>query len=156
MISAGVTFRQLDRAETAHIMPTMAAAFNPHFQEAWSLEQITNAMFMPKTRVCAVLSEGNYCGFALFRTVLDEAELLLIGVHPDYQKRGLGAGLLAVALQITATDGAKKMFIEVRAGNVAMDFYRRHGFSVIGERPHYYRSKCGESFNAITMCIDIS
>ena len=76
------------------VMAVMETAFGDRFGEAWTRSQLGG--ILPMAGVSLVLARdadrGEAIGFSLFRTVADEAELLLIAVAPEQQKRGVGKG----------------------------------------------------------------
>jgi ribosomal-protein-alanine N-acetyltransferase len=77
-------------------------------------------------------------GFAAWRqTAPDEAELLNLGVDPDFRRRGVGAALLE------ALCGAARgeIFLEVAEPNAAaIALYRRAGWEAVALRKGYYES----------------
>jgi ribosomal-protein-alanine N-acetyltransferase len=78
-------------------------------------------------------------GFFLARSILENLELLKIGVDPEYQNRGIGTQLLNAAFAEGARRGCLRCFLEVRKSNEsAIDFYRIRKFRIAGERPDYY------------------
>lgn len=78
-------------------------------------------------------------GFAVMQTVLDESELLTIGILPEFQGQGLGKRLLAASLAEVKKNGAKKCFLEVRVSNLpALTLYEKAGFKKNGIRKNYY------------------
>ena len=147
--------RALNVREVDHIMPVMTCAFDSDFNEAWSRDQVIGALIMPGTRLISVDHENISHGFALTRTVLDECELLLIGVSPEMRGQGLGRQLIKYVMIEARVAGVRKLFLEVRITNSALAFYKQLHFTVIGERPNYYVSKCGERLNALTMGVDM-
>jgi ribosomal-protein-alanine N-acetyltransferase len=90
-------------------------------------------------------------GFSLFRTVADEAELLLLAVAPDHQHRGIGRLLLEQFVEQARAAGARRVHLEVRDGNPAVELYRSAGFRPAGRRPNYYRGSDGRQYDAITL-----
>lgn len=91
-------------------------------------------------------------GFALLRTVLDEAELLTIAVHPDHQKQGIGAGLLDRVHQVARSNGAVTSFLEVAVGNLpATRLYRSVGYAEIARRTAYFMAPDGHRQDALVM-----
>ena len=78
-------------------------------------------------------------GFAGVWLMVDEAHITTFGVHPEWRRQGIGAGLMIRLLELAEELGARRMTLEVRAGNLAAQaLYRRFGFEVAGRRPHYY------------------
>jgi ribosomal-protein-alanine N-acetyltransferase len=90
-------------------------------------------------------------GFALFRTVAGESELLLIGVLPDEQRRGVGRLLLDDFLNRATAERLTRAHLEVRDGNPALAMYRTAGFSPVGRRRNYYHATDGKRYDAITL-----
>lgn len=90
-------------------------------------------------------------------TALDEAELLIIGVSPRRQRRGLGRRLLNAALDRLGSAGCSRMFLEVRAGNrPAQGLYRSMGFLEVGRRRGYYPGGNGGREDAVLMMLELS
>jgi ribosomal-protein-alanine N-acetyltransferase len=78
-------------------------------------------------------------GLILTRLVLDEAEVLTIGVRPGARRAGHGAALLATAMAALEAQGCSRLFLEVAAGNAAAQvLYARAGFTSAGRRTCYY------------------
>ena len=78
-------------------------------------------------------------GFFLARAVLENLELLKIGVYPEYQKLGIGTRLLNAAFVEGTKRGCLRCFLEVRKSNeAAIQFYHNHQFMIGGERINYY------------------
>ena len=87
--------------------------------------------------------EGQIAAWAVVMTVLDEAELLIIGVRPDMQRQGLGSKLLSFVLR-ELRGRTVLMNLEVRAGNLpAIGLYKRFGFLQTGIRRGYYPGENG-------------
>jgi ribosomal-protein-alanine N-acetyltransferase len=78
-------------------------------------------------------------GFFLGRSVLENMELLKIGVYPQFQGQGIGACLLAAAFGEGIRRNCLRCFLEVRKSNAAaIRFYLNHEFKMAGERINYY------------------
>lgn len=93
-------------------------------------------------------------GFAVVATVLDQAELHNIAVHPDIQGQGLGRQLLAAMIeQLPAA--IKNFYLEVRVSNIpAIRLYQQLGFVQIAERRDYYKTQFGRE-DALIMGLEI-
>ena len=139
--------------DLAAVMAIMNGAFSPRFGEAWTRSQC--AGILPMAGVSLVLAHDNGheqpVGFSLFRTVADEAELLLLAVAPEHQHRGVGRRLLEQFIEQARAAGANRVHLEVRDGNPAVQMYRRAGFQPAGRRPDYYRGSDGSQYDAITL-----
>jgi ribosomal-protein-alanine N-acetyltransferase len=128
----------------------MREAFDPRFGEAWSAGQCAGVMALPGVRLTVASIDGLPAGFTILRTILEEAELLLLAVRPALRRRGIGRALLRAAITDCASNDVTKLHLEVRAGNEAIVLYSAAGFTKIGERRGYYRGKTGKMFDALT------
>jgi ribosomal-protein-alanine N-acetyltransferase len=139
------------------IMAVMAAAFDPEYGEAWTRSQVESALLIGNCHVIVVGPQGRApaegdpaAGFVLSRTSLDEEELLLFAVAPEFRRRGLGAKMLEHLYRSCRTRGVTHILLEMRRGNPAESLYRSHGFEPVGQRPNYYRTSSGLRLDAIT------
>jgi len=139
-------------ADLDAVTEVMHAAFDDRFGEAWTRSQCAGILPMPGVElILARDGEGQVSGFSLFRTVADEAELLLLAVAPDRRRRGIGRTLLDHFMDHARTSGAGRVHLEVREGNPAVIMYRQAGFNFAGRRPKYYRGRFGGDFDALTL-----
>jgi len=70
---------------------------------------------------------------------VDTADILNIGIDPDFKRQGYGAGLLNHLIEELRKRDIGEIFLEVRAGNKsAIQFYKRQGFEEISVRKNYY------------------
>lgn len=144
-----------DARDIAAIMPVMDNAFEPKFAEAWTAAQCLASLALPGTQLLlATNNDGAITGFALSRAVMNEEELLLIGVLPEQRRQGIGQELIRTLLRNASAAYRTTVFLEVRDGNSAQYFYRQMGFLPIGRRPRYYRSTDGDYYDAITMAVN--
>lgn len=137
--------------DVARIMPVMHAAFDAKFGEAWNAAQCTSMLALPYSNLWMAEVDGKICGFAISRGIIDEEELLMIGVDPVWRKRSIGRALIEKVMNNAADNGRLFLFLEVRDGNPAHNFYNNIGFSQIGRRKNYYTGGDGSKYDAITM-----
>jgi [ribosomal protein S18]-alanine N-acetyltransferase len=79
-------------------------------------------------------------GFGCFWAILDEAHITLVGIHPQYQQRGLGQLLLCSLLDRAREIEMARATLEVRASNLgAIYLYEKYGFQIVGRRKKYYQ-----------------
>ena len=95
----------------------------------------------------------NLIGFFIGEYVAGEATLMDICVLPELQGNGHGKTLLQQFLAQAKKRGATKIFLEVRAKNIAAQMlYMNHGFIEIDRRTGYYPSAKGFGYeDAIVM-----
>lgn len=134
------------------IVEIMDSAFDERFGEAWTRSQCAGILPMPGVKlILARFSDGQVAGFSLQRTMVDEAELLLLAVSPEFRRRGIGRMLLGGFLDDSRNKGASRVHLEVREGNPAVIMYRSAGFALVGRRRKYYRGRFGGEFDALTL-----
>ncbi|ACK70928.1 ribosomal-protein-alanine acetyltransferase [Gloeothece citriformis PCC 7424] len=79
-------------------------------------------------------------GCGCFWAILEEAHITLLGIHPDYQGRGLGQLLLSALLEDAVKRQLERATLEVRESNqVALSVYQKFGFKTAGRRKKYYQ-----------------
>jgi len=94
----------------------------------------------PSARCWAAKVEGQLVGMLILWMIMDEAHIATIATHPGFRRVGVGSQLLENALQSAIADGARKVFLEVRAGNMAaQEMYKKFGFAEDGRRLRYYK-----------------
>ncbi len=114
----------------------LAAIHAAAFPVAERWDGVAIAALLATPGCFALLAAG---GMAMTRVAGDEAELLTLAVLPAVQGRGIGGGLLAVALAEAARRGAAAVLLEVAPGNdAARTLYGRAGFGEVGLRRDYY------------------
>ncbi len=84
-------------------------------------------------------SEGEVTGFVIISRAAGEMHILNLGVHPDFQRRGLGEALMRTAIAIAKANHFHQAILEVRRSNKkAIALYEKLDFIQIGERKNYY------------------
>jgi [ribosomal protein S18]-alanine N-acetyltransferase len=150
-----ISIYEADGRDIATIMPIMETAFDPRYGEAWSASQCMALLAMPGSQMLIAAHDDKAIGFVLSRWVVDEEELLMIGVSPQHHRSGVGSLLVGQLIKVAADAYRRKIFLEVRDGNPAQNFYARHGFEQCGRRKAYYSGSDGLRYDAITMAIVI-
>ena len=97
-----------------------------HFQAALNNNQIE-----------VIEYQGKIIAFAIWQTVLDEAELHLILTDITYRRQGYAEKLIQ-SFVCTHND-IRRIILEVRKSNTAaINLYEKQGFKAISERKDYY------------------
>jgi [ribosomal protein S18]-alanine N-acetyltransferase len=149
-----VTIAQADARRLDAVMAVMNAAFGDAYGEAWTRSQCAGILPMEGVTLTIAEDGSDLLGFALYRIVLDDAELLLLAVSPAAQGNGVGRKLLSQFIDQSKQMGASKIHLEVRDGNHAIRIYEAAGFAPAGRRRNYYRGADGLQHDALTFVLD--
>lgn len=110
----------------------------------WRAAQFADSLVAGHQLLGLQAADGTLLGFAVWSQVLDDAELLDIGVDPACRRQGLGQRLLDAVMAAARAQGAQRLLLEVRAGNLAAQaLYQRAGFRLSGRRKGYYPAADG-------------
>lgn len=98
---------------------------------------------------CEIIMSEN--GFIVYRVVVDEAEIITIGVNPEMRRNGIASAMIGIIEKTIKSQGVNKIFLEVASNNIpAQKLYENCGFKTVGLRPKYY-----DGVDAILMSKDI-
>jgi len=128
------------------------------FTPAWDAASITDAIEHPASAsfVAQVREPRVLAGFVLGRIAADEAEILSIGVAPEWQRRGIGRHMVEGLVRAARRAEVRRLFLEVAADNGAGNaLYESLGFVPAGERKAYYQRADGTSADALVLALDL-
>jgi [ribosomal protein S18]-alanine N-acetyltransferase len=115
----------------AAVLAALHADAFPH--EPWSTESFSTLLAQPG--VVALLDERG--GLLVLRLVLDEAEILTLGV--TRKREGIATALLQAAIDLLRHRDIAILHLEVAAPNeAARALYEKAGFTQSGLRRRYY------------------
>lgn len=121
----------------------LAAVHARSFHHGWSEAEFERLLSERTTLGLLARADGGrgaVIGFVLSHLVHDEAEILVVAVHPSARRRGVARRLVDAHLARLAGLGARQVFLEVEEGNTpAIRLYNRAGFRRVGRRAGYYR-----------------
>ncbi|ALF60082.1 ribosomal-protein-alanine acetyltransferase [Psychrobacter urativorans] len=123
-------------------------------QDAWSYQTLNDLLGQDSIRLMVVINtvKSDVVGYCLYQVVFEQAEILRIGTHPDYQRRGIASKLFATLndeLKAKKVDG---LLLEVRADNMpAIALYEQQGFILIHRRKGYYQQLHNPAVDALIM-----
>lgn len=79
-------------------------------------------------------------GVGCLWSVLEEAHIIILAIHPDYCRQGLGQAMLYALLYRAWQRQLEWATLEVRSSNEpALSLYRKFGFEFVGRRKRYYQ-----------------
>ena len=133
------------------LMPIEVACHSHPWTQKTMLSCIGGRYFGAQLKQTA--DEPNVVGFFIGEYVAGEATLMDICVLPSLQGKGFGKMLLNRFIAQAKNKGAMKLFLEVRAKNIAAQMlYMNAGFNEINRRTAYYPSSSGFGYeDAIVM-----
>ena len=139
---SSMTFEELNK-----ISDTLASDFD----NFWSFSLLKDELNAENSTYIVAKFQFNsheeIIGFAGFKTLLDEANIMNIVVRKDFRNQGVGSLLLKNLLLLASSQGISSITLEVMEENYsAIHLYRNFGFKQIGIRKNYYKDK-----NAIVM-----
>ena len=114
------------------------------FAGIWSKDGYLREIDSPKSSLLLLWvtendSKPKIIGIGCLWSILDEAHITLLGIHPQYHRQGLGMLMLYSLLQDGATRGLSRATLEVKENNqVAINLYQKFGFRMAGKRRNYY------------------
>ena len=106
----------------------------------WTKKQWQKELTSP-TRVCLGAIQGTeLIGLASGWLTTDEINITFVGVHPYYQKKGIGSIIVLSLLQYSKKIGISKATLEVKEKNIAAkSLYASLDFQRIGSRDKLYK-----------------
>lgn len=127
-------WRSMQHADVA-----AAAALEQRLSEAaWSERNFLDSLAAGHA-AWVIVEQGVCIAYAVTARVLDEMELLIIGVAAHKQRQGLGRGIMQSLMQTGRAVGAQCLHLEVRESNqAARALYASCGFVEVGRRRNYY------------------
>jgi len=130
---------QLEDAEV--LCALEAASFGP---ASWGANAVAEGVSAPyvSALIASLNDEKRECGFVFWRRLGDEAEILSIGVAPQWRQLGCGDALLRSVINEGRKSGCVRLFLEVDPRNhAAHALYRNCGFEQISRRLNYYKDR---------------
>lgn len=115
----------------------------------WTKNQFEESI---NSHVSTVIEQDHQVlGFCILQPVVDEANLLLMAIHPSQQGKGLGYQLLDESIALLKNNPVQ-IFLEVRESNkAAIALYEKSEFHQIDLRKNYYPKPEGGREHAIIM-----
>jgi ribosomal-protein-alanine acetyltransferase len=121
-------------------LPALAALEDAAFFDPWSPAQIAAELAEPHALVLIAAGDsGETRGYAVFRHIAGEAELLRLAVIPTARRRGVARRLAVDGIERLRQSGCSGCYLEVRTTNrPAIELYEALDFRRAGTRRRYY------------------
>jgi len=130
-----ISFNKLNSLE----IPSVLSNEEQNSDNPWSQLQFTTSIENSKNLCYYLNLNGKTIGYLIAMLALNTADILNIGIDPDYKRQGHGTALLNHLIEELRKRDIGEILLEVRAGNKsAIQFYKRQGFEEISVRKNYY------------------
>ncbi len=131
---------RIERVKKEHLAG-IAALEALCFDAPWSRQALELLVGDTALGFACLDEEGTPVSYVGMITVLDEGQITNVATHPDHRRRGLGGRVLAALLAEARRRALSTVTLEVRQSNAAaIALYEKHGFSVVGQRNHFYKN----------------
>lgn len=145
-----------ERQQALQAVANIEVLVQPH--DAWTEQTLAEMLAQDSTHILIVYKpEGKadnnkVIGYCFYQVIFEQAEILRIGTHPDYQRQGIASQLFATLNNELINNKVESLLLEVRADNApALALYERQGFVVIHKRKSYYQLPHRPAIDALIM-----
>lgn len=143
----------IDAIEFEHVIQAVAnieTMVQP--QDAWGYQTIIELLAQDSINLSVVYQVDKIVGYCLYQVVFEQAEILRIGTHPDYQRQGIASQVFAKLNTELMNNKVENLLLEVRADNFsAIALYEQQGLAVIHRRKGYYQMPHRPAIDALIM-----
>ena len=131
-----IVLREMTRDE----IPAVEQIEQTCFSDAWSEKLLSDMLESEWDEAWVLVNAGGaIIGYANFRFLAGEGELMRIAVLPEYRGRGESKKLMDRLETSAEEKKAQDLTLEVRAGNTpAVNLYKSYGFQAEAVRKNYY------------------
>ncbi|MGM8937538.1 ribosomal protein S18-alanine N-acetyltransferase [Psychrobacter glaciei] len=121
-------------------------------RDAWGYQTIIELLEQDSIDLLVVYQIDKIVGYCLYQVVFEQAEILRIGTHPDYQRQGIASQFFAKLNTELMNNKVENLLLEVRADNFsAIALYEQQGLAVIHRRKGYYQMPHRPAIDALIM-----
>ncbi|WP_333614684.1 ribosomal protein S18-alanine N-acetyltransferase [Psychrobacter sp.] len=145
-----------ERQQALQAVANIEALVQPH--DAWTEQTLAEMLAQDSMHMLIVYKKedkadnNKVIGYCLYQVIFEQAEILRIGTHPDYQRQGIASQLFATLNNELINIKVESLLLEVRADNApALALYEQQAFTVIHTRKNYYQLPHQPSVDALIM-----
>lgn len=109
------------------------------FDDFWTFATFKQELECENSYFLVAKSDSEIVGFAGFKIIIDEADIMNVVVNKNFRNQGIGSLLLNELINLADSLKIKQMTLEVNEKNLpAISLYHKCGFIDIGIRKNYY------------------
>ncbi len=131
-----------------------ARLFNP----PWDEQSISELIEHPAAAalIAQARDPTEMAGFVIGQLAADEAEILSIGVAPEWQRKGIARTMVEGLVRAAKRAEVNRLFLEVAEDNeAALGLYKALDFSAVGRRKGYYARPGGTHVDAVILALSL-
>ena len=131
---------EIVKMNESHVAP-IAELEKICFSDPWSANSIAYELTSRLSYWLVALEDGEVVGYIGSQSVLGEADMMNVAVHPDHRRKGIAEALVNALSQDLKQRDNVCLTLEVRVSNApAIALYEKLGFTQVGLRKNYYRN----------------
>ena len=145
-----------ERQQALQAVANIEALVQPH--DAWTEQTLAEMLAQDSMHMLIVYKQedkadnNKVIGYCLYQVIFEQAEILRIGTHPDYQRQGIASQIIDKLHEVLQSNQVENLLLEVRADNhAAIALYEQQAFSVIHRRKGYYKMPHKPAVDALIM-----
>ena len=121
------------------------------FDSPFSIKDLENMSLQGAFKIWKIYGD-RLVGYVCFFQVKNEVEIIKIGIMKSHQGKNYGTHLITKIKNLSI----KKIFLEVSSLNkIAIKFYEKNGFKIIGVRKNYYTLRDNSKVNEIRLLYEL-
>ncbi|MGB3109582.1 MAG: ribosomal protein S18-alanine N-acetyltransferase [Psychrobacter alimentarius] len=158
VVIENVSLHAVDYQQTIQAVADIEAVVQPH--DAWTYQTMITLLEQDSIDMLIVYEkekkervlDNKVVGYCLYQVIFEQAEILRIGTHPNYQRQGIASQLFDKLNSELLHRQVENLLLEVRADNIpAIALYEQQQFVVIHRRKGYYQLKDKAAIDALIM-----
>lgn len=156
MSAVVISYQPLLRPMTGHDLEAVMEVEKASYEFPWTLPIFRDCLRVGCLCYVYESPQEGIIGHGIMSVAANECHILNICIHPDYQRLGLGEGMVLSMLDSAREKKARVALLEVRLSNTAAyKLYTKLGFDEVGLRKSYYPARRGRE-DAIILARDLT
>ncbi|WP_413501553.1 ribosomal protein S18-alanine N-acetyltransferase [Psychrobacter maritimus] len=144
------------RQKTIEAVANIELLVQPH--DVWTYQTLVEMLAQNSMHMLMVYEQedkadnNKVIGYCLYQVIFEQAEILRIGTHPDYQRQGIASQIFTQLNEELMSNQVESLLLEVRSDNfAAIALYQQQAFAVIHTRRDYYQVPHQPAIDALIM-----
>ncbi len=132
-----IDIQKMNESHLGQLAKLEAECFSTPWSENALREELTNQ----HARFFVVICNGEVAGYIGAHNIVGEVYITNVAVFSDYRRQGIAEKLIENLINVTFSEGAEFITLEVRKSNSgAIKLYDKMGFKEVGSRKNFYEN----------------